>query len=272
MFRKEPDNDLFARVFDEGAPGDTRMEWLRDGLKDLREVPPHGLSNERLRDRVLGTGLSPARSASVPWWTWVWAPVAAAAIAVVLLPRLRPNPTPNVILDGSTVAIGGPAIREPRAPALSPDRVAIRVPTATDDFDLNAALAAAARLPDVAAPNTPFVAPRASRSRSVVRKTSRRPIGPAFRATVTSLPSFGTGAPEKPRPAVPTPPIERGGSPGRMAFSSQSDATRDAAREMATLVAERSDPLVVLAPEIDSATGAASATEVDSPANLSIGG
>ncbi|RYG42168.1 hypothetical protein EON79_19440 [bacterium] len=284
MFRK-PDQDLFARIFDEGQTGDAGMEWLRDGLKDLRDVPVHGLSNERLRDRVLGTGLAPVKASPVPWWTWAWAPVAAAAIAVVILPRLRSNPAPTIILNPETsVAMND---RFTRSSVPEPQGFGSAQVASAEDFDIETTLAEAARLPDVVTPSSSSSlvdssttsapsAPRATstpRVASTPRSPSPRPRTPGatFRVAATSLHAFGSGAPEAPVAAEDAVLTRRMASPTLQTMKSAPSGER-ASREMMALTSETSDPLVVLAPDIDATTGAAAATEVDSPANLSIGG
>ena len=116
------DDRLISQIFDENASGDPGTEWLRDSLKELRDVPAHGLSNERLRDRLLATNLAPAKSASAPWWSWAWAPVAAAAFAVVIAPRLRPAEAPSLILKPDLVATNtAPNLGLRTAPTIVPD-------------------------------------------------------------------------------------------------------------------------------------------------------
>lgn len=279
MFRK-PDQDLFARVFDEGGTGDAGMEWLRDGLKDLRDVPAHGLSNERLRDRVLGTGLAPVKSTTVPWWSWAWAPVAAAAIAVVILPRLRSNPDPTVILNPAQVDSTRIAMNETKLPSsvptLDPSRLGTPAVASSEGFDIEAAIAAAAQLPDIVdRTSTPVSRPSITRSnpRSSVSarpKSNARPIRASVRVAVASLSAYGKVGSDQEGPGMSASAVKPQETPSTMAFTAAPMARL--AREGASLVSESSDPLVVLAPEIDASTGAATATEVDSPANLSIGG
>ncbi|MER3496910.1 MAG: hypothetical protein C4320_09210, partial [Armatimonadota bacterium] len=80
--------------------------WLTDELPNLREVPPMQLSNERLRDAILKTGLNDTHSTKVlPWWSWAWAPLAAAALVVVVLPRMQAPPAPVLHLRPETLAL-----------------------------------------------------------------------------------------------------------------------------------------------------------------------
>ncbi len=263
MFRK-PDDDLFSRIFDDGQAGDTRMEWLRDGLKELREVPPHGLSNERLRDQLLGTGLSPVKSATVPWWSWAWAPVAAAALAVVVLPRLASNPEPQLMIDSNRVAMDSTALTRPTVESSGP-RGGIRFPESSPygDLDIDATLAAAA----MEFSNAPSGAVRSDRPtfrRSTRAGNDRRPVRPAPRASRSPRIDPGLVASvSDPRKEIATGPVAVKSDPSDAAFAPDTGGT---SRE------QTSYPLVLLASEIDAATGAASATEVTSPANLSVGG
>lgn len=265
MFRK-PDDDLFSRIFDDGQTGDTRMEWLRDGLKELREVPPHGLSNERLRDQLLGTGLSPVKSATVPWWSWAWAPVAAAALAVVILPRLGSNPEPRLMIDSNSVALNNTAVTRPTVESSGP-RGGIRLPESSPygDLDIDATLAAAAmEFPD--APSGAVRSDRPTFRRSTRAGNDRRSTRPAPAPRTSRSPRIDPGlvaTASDPREEIATGPV---------AFKSDPSAPAFAPDTVGTSREQTSYPLVLLASEIDAATGAASATEVSSPANLSVGG
>lgn len=265
MFRK-PDADLYARIFDDGEAGDTRMEWLRDGLKELREVPPHGLSNERLRDRLLGTGLAPVKPAATPWWTWAWAPVAAAAVAVVILPRLGPSPTPKIISGSGILTSNATTLNR------APSRFTVP-PTALAEVDqefseAEAALIAAMLVSD-GEPKAALVpvrrsgssvlhAPRSSSSRRRTSSPAPKPVSSSRDAfDLKGLVALSDGA-------------------RKVAVAEEATFAGDAALNASQPTVSRreatSDPLVLLAPEIDTDTGAAFATEVDSPANLSVGG
>ena len=261
-FRKS-DHDLFARVFDDGASGDARMEWLRDGLKDLREVPPHGLSNERLRDRLLGTSLAPASKAA-PWWMWAWAPIAAATLAVVILPRLGSRPTPAVITDPGTVALNRDArppltVDRPTSPKVARESDSPSVASANPLGDHETFLAIASNfdspsvretLRDSTAPRKRVRGPGSSNAKSLIRLAPRGRMNEALMA-------LNKEVRDAPRPEPTSSAFSVTEAPA-MAFMSTSDSS--------------SDPLVLLTPEIDANTGAVRATEVDSPANLSVGG
>ena len=62
---------------------------LREDLKMLNNIPAHQLSNERLRDAVLGQGLKPV-SAKPSIFGWLWMPTAACLLAFAIV-TLRPK-------------------------------------------------------------------------------------------------------------------------------------------------------------------------------------
>ena len=53
--------------------------FMREGLRDMRDVPADQLSRERLREAILNRGAAPSRAARP--WGWVWMPVTALMLA-----------------------------------------------------------------------------------------------------------------------------------------------------------------------------------------------
>ena len=72
---------------------------IREGLRSLANVPDHQLSNERLRDAILGTGLRPKPVRTMDF-SWLWMSGAAAALAVGLMVILHRGRSMNPELVG----------------------------------------------------------------------------------------------------------------------------------------------------------------------------
>jgi hypothetical protein len=66
------------------------LRCLKSDLKALSEIPPHQLSNDRLRDAILGQGLKPK---SVFDWSWIWMPALSCVLVGGLMFGLRHRPT-----------------------------------------------------------------------------------------------------------------------------------------------------------------------------------
>lgn len=70
----------------ESDPGSAKelklYQEMRDGLKQLRDIPDMQMSGERLRDAILREGLRPVHEPAPTSFRWLWfaAPVAAAAL------------------------------------------------------------------------------------------------------------------------------------------------------------------------------------------------
>lgn len=80
---------------------------LRSDLRLLNDIPPHQLSNERLRDAVLGQGLKPVAPAfSV--WNWLWMPAAAGVLAfTIVMLRPRRSSEPQIMLTPPAMTASG---------------------------------------------------------------------------------------------------------------------------------------------------------------------
>lgn len=265
--------------------------WLQEGLRDLRDVPKHGLSNERLRDRLLATGLDAKPApANTPWWAWALAPAAAALVALAVVPnlasRFRPTPAPQLV---------GPALATPEPPvtlAFGDRRGTLLKPAVPQALPKTPALKTV--VPKTVVPKT--VVTEARGSTTVV---ARRP---RVRFSTPTRPAPGTEAPARSNPQHATaPPPRTPNFDTRVALNDAplvtepstallappmplaSLASVSTSAEPVTLrlrpavspsvgARPKSDPLVILASEIDADTGAVAATEVDSHKNVSVGG
>lgn len=90
---------------------------LRQDLRALRDVPEHQMSNERLRDAILSTGLNKKNSPSSGIWNALWIPTAACAfvVAFVGMNQYFKNQRTPVIHSGnlgeSTIARNTPLLK-----------------------------------------------------------------------------------------------------------------------------------------------------------------
>ena len=77
------------------------LRTLKADLKSLADIPPHQLSNDRLRDAILGQGLKPTRSLD---WSWLWMPALSCALVAGLLVGLHRRQVSDVSFVGGPVA------------------------------------------------------------------------------------------------------------------------------------------------------------------------
>jgi len=101
----------------------TDYQDIKRSLRMLADVPPHQLSNERLRSAILGQGLKPARKRFSLGWASM--PLSAAALAVVFM-AIKPKPPvePMVALHQKENLFPVPTITAP------PSRFALKTPAA----------------------------------------------------------------------------------------------------------------------------------------------
>jgi hypothetical protein len=78
-----------------------QFRQIRDGLRQLADVPEHQLSNERLRQAILQQGLKPKRTAE-PILSWLWMPVATCSAVAILLISMRSHSAPVQIVGSGT--------------------------------------------------------------------------------------------------------------------------------------------------------------------------
>jgi hypothetical protein len=123
---------LEAQISASPALQKTLLEYqsMREGLRSLADVPEHQLSNERLRDAILGNGLSPQPIKNTDW-SWLWMSAVAASLAVGLMIGLRrPQAvTPQLVLnDPSSAPHSSLAVNslEQSQPSLFPSKTAIK--------------------------------------------------------------------------------------------------------------------------------------------------
>ncbi len=290
MFRDPNDNPLTDGLKPEHAA------WLSEGLRELRDVPPHGLSNERLRDRLLAHGLDakPAPSATPAWWAWALAPAAAAlvvfAVAPALSSRLRPSRSgaaPTVVMGPNAVALADPTLHvRPRVVLPGPFLPATPAAEAlvADGAEPDLRDAMVAELARAEAPS-----PRTLRSALPTRRVARpHPLARRRSLRPDDLPAATPRPDRSPSDAgtlvalvAPSPAPTSGAAPDVATLGEASKVPAPKILAPKTLAPRalsgrsalaKAEPLVILASEIDADTGAGAATEVDSHTNVSVGG
>lgn len=216
--------------------------WIKEGLSDLRPVPPMQYSTERLRDAILGEGLNVRKRnplALILAWTPAGAFGVAAVITGVMLMRTGPESLVPANLQSETslaqVAMQMDDLHRPllaeRAFRTLDDQV-----RASTEFKVGFAPVAeetAEPEPKDASPKVRFAA-QPTRSAPAVRRETQRTLTPE---TPAAAPVMEVAAPE----------------------------TADAATEQAP-------PIVMIGSEDDARTGAPIATEVRFDANVVVGG
>lgn len=291
MYRPSANNDSREQDCEElkALFGDN-TDWVKQGLRELRDVPPMQLSNDRLRDAILGQGLSPEStpsSPSIPWWRWAWAPVAAGALAIALVPLIRPAAPTRLNLDTNSFAmVADPA---PSGSLLGESGVAkMRAieSSASANKGTVAGTSAEVTTPAPSTANTastvPTVAPRVRSERTSSYVTSNRRTR-SSRPTVTSAPKradakaevneldaalqSGAAAALFDGVSAEAPQFERG-----TAFARKVDTPAGPLAMASVMSQSQDDSIVLLSSEEDPATGAAAASEIDSHVNVSIGG
>src|SRR5687768_3632873 len=93
----------------EAAKALRTYQFMKEGLKDLGDVPEHQLSTERLRHAILEQGLKPKRESGNPF-VWLLMPAAVAALAFVVVfnrPQSSgPSTGPSVAINTSDMIDG----------------------------------------------------------------------------------------------------------------------------------------------------------------------
>lgn len=232
---------------------------MRDGLRKLSDIPPHQLSNERLRAAILNRGAAkPARPAGI---SWLWMPAAAAVLTLgTLMIRQMQTPTvePSVAIKESTNPLQIPDLDVPvaggttfdgatmatKAPAPDITESAPRVADAPTTSSANRIASAARRSPRRSIETRPKAAP----------KVDDTPISAdmvALASNVGNRIADGSGARNEAAPA----PMTMAGA----------TAMRAPAPTPKT-------PIIIIEAETDALTGAQRATEVDNASNVLVGG
>lgn len=211
---------------------------IRNGLHSLREVPEPQLSNERLRDAILRSGL-PAGSGEpiARRWTWAWVPVGALALAFSL----------TMMRGGGEAA---PMIVEDTAGS-SRERsvVALNAPLAKTEGILPSRLDAA---PVVRPPQADRAVASAPQTR-----TPRRQSRLASRT-------------ERSKPDVPVRPSLL--EPPPVTMSTLAVGPMSGAFGAPSTPASDEGTVILILPQKDDATGAQIATEVQNRSDVLIGG
>lgn len=209
---------------------------MRDGLRELSEVPEDQFSNERLRDAILKQGLRPAAPRPSSRWSWLWMPAAAAAMGfcliTVLTSRHRQTREPQIVM--------GPIHGLSRA-----GEVPIRV---TADFRYHA-------------PSDPFVKPKAAVQKVAAAESMRDPNEADARLTANT----DMSAYDPDLGSIPASINTHDTTGGTVVMNSPESKTPVAA-------AGSSEPIVLIEQDTDEQTGACKATEVGSSSNVLVGG
>src|SRR5688572_28441895 len=94
--------DLERRVMSdpEAAKALKTYQLMKEGLRDLGDIPEHQISTERLRHAILEQGLKPKKESS-PWFgcLGIATPAAAAAIALAFVMMNKPNTAAPMFVD-----------------------------------------------------------------------------------------------------------------------------------------------------------------------------
>lgn len=241
-----------AKLSPEATRALAEFREMREGLRDLTEVPELQLSKERLRDAILARGLAteaekePNRGFG---GGWIWMPVAALALGFGLF-TLRPRSTPSaptvVMQDGGS-------------------RVA-------DDFHFN--------VPDPEAffrPNTLSTAPDFSAGASLPKETpkvsEKRTRSTTYHPRLVSRrhnPSFTDDYQPLKVDKNSWKKVEFA-KKDEKASGAKPNATPSPKEQLAFNDHEET-PIVLIDSNPDAATGAPTATEVGTASNVLIGG
>lgn len=217
--------------------------WIKDGLTDLRIVPPMQYSTERLRDAILGEGLNLRKRnplARLLAWTPAGAFGVAAAITAIILVRSGPE----TIL----------------APEQKPEPLLTQVAMRMEDIDRPVLTERAFRTMDdelltisefegepAVAPTSSDIVPRAKAPTRAVRQMN---IGPRVMPTVDASKKIEAQARE-----------------ASAEFSHEAIPASDA-----TTSPDEAPAIVIIGSDDDARTGAPIATEVRFDANVVVGG
>lgn len=228
----------------EAAKALKTYQFMKEGLKDLGDIPAHQLSTERLRHAILEQGLKPKKE-STPWFGWlgIAAPAAAAlAIGFVLMNRQN-GTTPMIVSKPDLSASSGRAENS--------ERVTLNVDKSPKPEETVAAKTDAGEA----------AVPAVEDARPFVRTKSR--------AVVWSPPPRRGGVVrEDPELQVRVSPVAYGPPVPEMTEPSLEDVSATADRGGR----RRDEEIIVIQPERDAVTGANKATEVGSASNVAIGG
>ena len=273
MFRRK-DDDLLnyafgdmdakeAQIFEAGLIGDTeaakQAEFLRDLRSDLqsfRDVPEMQYSKERLREAILGKGLTPAK-APLPWWNFALAPAALASVAALIFVMTQSGPKETVFVasNGQPTFGGTKSEIDLVKDAVKTNQSAMQAAPAGPGVQ-GASSSDSIRLES----NAKDVATKANRSdrrSSKARTNGSDGIVVAAKAGDVSKSKVDELRTDFIVPAITSSP-------------SLDSVPMAAANRSETVVAEPA--IVLIDTNVDSGAGAAMATEVANPTNVIIGG
>jgi len=226
---------------------------LRGDLTRLRDVPECQLSPERMRDAILrremGDRAKPSRRLG-----WLIGPAASAMVMAglwVILSDASPNPTELRIRPATSTMAKLPT--------------SVSIPETASLLAMDAPPAVAPR--PVASRTTPRTSPSRATSAAMVIETA----GPSVRLASRDLPLTSRGD-SGDRSAnlvtdVPLPPVASAMKPTGESGLRPVDVAKDP-----TLASPEDEGIVIIRPEVDAATGARSASEVNSNEPIVFGG
>jgi hypothetical protein len=230
---------------------------MREDLKRLGErTPEPTLSTERLRDAILKDGLEQReKRPGRPGFSWVWAPVATAVLAYAFASYVHRQAPPSVAGQPSIV---GEQVQEPKTDLNPPPIAQSPTPQIADKVVERRQKPAAKRMPKNAA-----VPPLPGRGGSSIIAVARI-YDPEW--------DWETYVVERNDRLI------RGLSASAPEPSNMVIARADRSFQIKSFPAgDRADkpknaPIVIIQPETDGQTGAQCATEVESVANVLVGG
>jgi hypothetical protein len=217
---------------------------LREDLRALADVPAHQLSNERLREAILGQGLKP--KAPEPMLSWLWMPATAVCViaAFFVLGQRRGSVEPRLVGFPNSVPVAGETAFD-----LGPmkDPASISKPAAPKSVMIHGP-----------SPIRLAVAeePRPARH----RRSSHAAFGvdPGWVALSDSSDSSSADMP--------------GGSVPGASDGTSAPAGADPTANLKPIDDKSTPTVVVINPDTDQDTGASTATEVGSGKNVVVGG
>jgi hypothetical protein len=230
-----------AQTDPEAAQALDMYEMMREGLKDLAEVPDDQLSKERLRHAILAQGLKPEPVRENARLSWLWMPATASLLAAAFM-MFRPGAAgePMVVLNEDKTPLFERPMLEPQF-------------NSGQDSLMAAAPSVAPEQPEETPAPTRSTPRAESRPTMVASNDARRDSAP----TVRSVDPAPSATRTEPKPQTE----ER-----RPAMAATDPFVED------TINWSTTAPIVIIDNDLDVSTGAFRATEVGSASNVVIGG
>jgi hypothetical protein len=218
---------------------------MRAALRDLADVPAHQLSNERLRDAILGQGLKTKPVSTDLSWLWM-SGIACASVAILFIAMGRNrSANPQIYID----------------------------PNPMDHGAGNLALGSGTENPfGHPFSNLPSVATKVSTAPKLIT-ASTHPILAAHRVRRHHRGDFGES--ELMADILQSPPDDAtfvAPDPAPTPSDTVAETDSEATAKLQPVDAKPQDGVVVIEPDTDQATGAQRATELGTTKNVEVGG